>query len=183
MCQPKPVSMEETSSFSSLRIVRDRAHSLPGWNFQYPQIASIITGLLEDQTINPPFLRFDCRHNKHIGTGPIHHTPRKPSMRGRTCSYPPVEKAPEIDRLHLGENASVWRAPLWLRLWKYGFRSVELKISIGNVFFSGKIQGLLLGGEHWGMVSLCVPWDVLFQMAMKRNFFSYLATPLRQNIL
>ena len=98
----KPVSMEETSSFSSLISVRDRAHSLPGWNFQYPQIASIITGLLQDQTINPPFLRFDSRHNKHIGTGPIHHTPRKPSMRGRTCSYPPVEKAPEIDRLHLG---------------------------------------------------------------------------------
>ena len=49
-------------------------------------------------------------------------------MRGRACSYPPVEKAPERDRLHLGENASVWRAPLCLRLWKYVFRSVELKM-------------------------------------------------------
>ena len=98
----KPVSMEETSSFSSLRIVRDRAHSLPGWNFQYPQTACIITGLLEDQKIDPPFLPYDCRHNKHTGTGPRHHTPRKHSMRGSTCSYLPVEKAPEIDRLHLG---------------------------------------------------------------------------------
>ncbi len=98
----KPVSMEETSSFSSLMSVRDRAHSLPGGNFQYPQIVGIITGLLEDQTIDPPFLPFDCRQNKHTGTGPRHHTPRKHSMRGWTCSYPPVEKAPEIDRLHLG---------------------------------------------------------------------------------
>ena len=48
-------------------------------------------------------------------------------MSGRACSYPPVEKAPETDRIHLGLKASVWRAPLWLRLWKYGFRSVELK--------------------------------------------------------
>ena len=29
----------------------------------------------------------------------------------------------------------------------------------------------MLGGEHWGMVSLFVPWDVWFQMAMKRNSF------------
>ena len=29
----------------------------------------------------------------------------------------------------------------------------------------------MLGGEHWGMVSLFVPWDVLFQMAMKHNSF------------
>ena len=98
----KPVSMEETSSFSSLRIVRDRAHSLPGWNFQYPHIAGIITALLQDQTIDPPFLPYDCRHSKHTGTGPRHHTPSKHSMRGRACSYPPVEKAPERDRLHLG---------------------------------------------------------------------------------
>ena len=100
--QPKPVSLEYTSSFSSLRMVRNRAHSLPGWNFQYPQTAGIITGLLEDQTIDPPFLPYDCGHNKHTGPGPRHHTPRKPSMRGRACTYPPVEKAPEIDRLHLG---------------------------------------------------------------------------------
>ena len=40
---------------------------------------------------------------------------------------------------------------------------------MGNVFFRGSIQGLLLGGEHWGMVSLFVPRDVLFQMAMKHN--------------
>ena len=53
VCQPKPVSMEETSSFSSLRSVRDRAHSLPGGNFQYPHIAGIITALLEDQIIVP----------------------------------------------------------------------------------------------------------------------------------
>ena len=33
--------------------VRDRAHSLPGWNFQYPHIAGIITALLEDQIIVP----------------------------------------------------------------------------------------------------------------------------------
>jgi len=83
-------------------IVRDRAHSLPGWNVQYPQMAGIIPGLLEDQTIDPPFLPSDCRHNKPTGTGPRHHTPRKLSMRGRACSYPPVEKAAEIDRLPLG---------------------------------------------------------------------------------
>ena len=29
----------------------------------------------------------------------------------------------------------------------------------------------MLGGEHWGMVSLFVPWDVLFQMAKKQNSF------------
>ena len=138
--------MEETSSFSSLMSVRDRAHSLPGGNFQYPHIAGIITGLLEDQTIDPPFLSFHCRHNKHIGTGPIHHTPRKPSMRGRTCSYPPVEKAPEIDRIHLGLKASVWRAPLWLRLWKYGFRSVELKLPHWECL----LQGFHPGPQAWG---------------------------------
>jgi hypothetical protein len=33
------------------------------------------------------------------------------------------------------------------------------------------MQGLMLGGEHWGMVSLFVPWDVLFQTAMKHNLF------------
>ena len=98
----KPVSMEYTSSFSSLRIVRDRAHSLPGGNFQYPQTAGIITGFLEDQTIDPPFLPYDCGHKKHTGTGPMHHTPRKHAMRGWACSYPPVEMPPEIDRLHLG---------------------------------------------------------------------------------
>ena len=59
--------------------------------------------------------------------------------------------------------ASVWRAPLWLRLWKYAFRSVELKCPIGNVFFRGYIQGL--------MDFLFVPQDVLFQMAMKHNSF------------
>ena len=80
--------------------VRDRAHSLPGGNFQYPHIAGIITGLMEDQTIDPPFLPYDCRHNKHTGARPTHHTPRKHSMRGRACSYPPVEKAPEIDQIH-----------------------------------------------------------------------------------
>ena len=96
------VYMEETSSFSSLMSVRDRAHSLPGWNFQYAPIAGIITGLLEVQTSDPPFLPSDCRHNKHTGARPTHHTPRKYSMRGRACSYPPVEKAPERDRLHLG---------------------------------------------------------------------------------
>ena len=47
------VYMEETSSFSSLRMVRNRAHSLPGGNFQYPHIAGIITALLEDQIIVP----------------------------------------------------------------------------------------------------------------------------------
>ena len=35
----------------------------------------------------------------------------------------------------------------------------------------GYIQGLTLGGEHWGMVSLFVQQDVLFQMAMKHNSF------------
>jgi len=94
--------MEYTSSFSSLMSVRDRAHSLPGWDFQYPQIAGIITGLLEDQTIDPPFLPYDCGDNNHTGTRPKQYTASKPSMRGRACSYPPVEKAPEIDRLHLG---------------------------------------------------------------------------------
>jgi len=29
----------------------------------------------------------------------------------------------------------------------------------------------MLGGEHWGMVSLFVHWDVLFQMSMKHNSF------------
>ena len=33
--------------------VRDRAHSLPGGNFQFPHIAGIITALLEDQIIVP----------------------------------------------------------------------------------------------------------------------------------
>ena len=33
--------------------VRDRAHSLPGGNFQYPHIAGIITALLEDRIIVP----------------------------------------------------------------------------------------------------------------------------------
>ena len=118
-------------------MVRNRAHSLPGGNFQYPQTAGIITGLLQEQTIDTPFLPYDCRHNKHTGTGPRHHTPRKHSRRGRACSYPPVEKAPEIDRLHLGRNASVWRAPLWLRLWKYGFRSVERKMPHGECLRQG----------------------------------------------
>ena len=45
------------------------------------------------------------------------------------------------------------------------------KCPIGNVFFRGYIQGLTLGGEHWGMASLFVPWDVLFQMALKHNSF------------
>ena len=58
-------------------------------------------------------------------------------MSGRACSYPPVEKAPEIDRIHLGLKASVWRAPLWLRLWKYGFRSVELKMPHWESLFEG----------------------------------------------
>ena len=40
---------------------------------------------------------------------------------------------------------------------------------MGNVFVKGYIQGLMLGGEHWGMDCLFVPWDVLFQMAMKHN--------------
>ena len=106
VCQQKPVSMEYISSFSSLMSVPDRAHSLPGGNFQYPQMSGIITGLLEVQTIDPPFLPSDCRHNKPTGTGPRHHTPRKLSMRGRACSYPPVENAPEIDRLHLCSQGS-----------------------------------------------------------------------------
>jgi len=29
----------------------------------------------------------------------------------------------------------------------------------------------MLGGEHWGMVSLFVHWDVLLQTAMKHNLF------------
>ena len=29
----------------------------------------------------------------------------------------------------------------------------------------------MLGGEHWGMVSLCVPRDVLFLTSMKHNSF------------
>jgi len=45
------------------------------------------------------------------------------------------------------------------------------KWTIGNVFLRGSIQGLLLGGEHWGMVSFFVPWDILFQMALKHNSF------------
>jgi len=52
------------------------------------------------------------------------------------------------------------------------------KCPIGNDFFRGDIHGLLLGGEHWGMVSLFVPWDVLFQMAMKHNsFFTWRNSP------
>ena len=125
--------------------VRGRAHSLPGWNFQYPHIAGIITGLLEDQTIDPPLLPYACRYNKHTGPGPRHHIPGKHSMRGRACPYPPVEKAPDIDRLHLGENASVWRAPLWLRLWKYGFSSVELK----SPHWECLLQGLHPGPHAW----------------------------------
>ena len=66
-------------------------------------------------------------------------------MRGRACSYPPVEKAPERDRLHLGENASVWRAPLWLRLWKYVFRCVELKMPHWECL----LQGLHPGPHAW----------------------------------
>jgi len=42
-------------------------------------------------------------------------------------------------------------------------------IPIGTVFFRGYIQGLMLGGEHWGMDSFFVPWDVLIQMAMKHS--------------
>ena len=70
-CQPKPVSMELTSSFSSLMTVRDRAHSVPGGNFQYPQTACIITGLLEDQAIDPPFLLLivDTTHILSLATG------------------------------------------------------------------------------------------------------------------
>ena len=125
--------------------VRDRAHSLPGWNFQDPPIAGIITGLMEVQTIDPLLLPYDCRHSKHTGTGPRHHTPSKPSMRGRACAYPPVEQAPEIVRLHLGKNASVWRAPLWLSLWKCGFRSVELKMPHWEYL----LQGLHPGPHAW----------------------------------
>ena len=102
VCQPKQVSMEETSSFSSLRSVRDRAHSLPGWNFQYPRNCRHHHRAPEDPTFDPPFLPYACRHNKHTGTGPRRHTPSKHSMRRRACFYPPVEKAPEIDRLPLG---------------------------------------------------------------------------------
>jgi len=29
----------------------------------------------------------------------------------------------------------------------------------------------MLGGEHWGMDSFFVPWDVLFQIAMSHNFY------------
>jgi len=102
VCQPKPVPLECISSFSSLMIVSVRAHSLPGGNFQNPQNAGIITCPLEVQTIDPPFLPYAFRHSKHTGTGPSHHTPSKHSMRGRACSYPPVEKAPEMYWLHLG---------------------------------------------------------------------------------
>ena len=125
--------------------VRDRAHSLPGGTFQYPQIAGIIPGLLEDQTIDPPLLPYACRYNKHTGPGPRHHIPGKHSMRGRACPYPPVEKSPEIDRLHLGYNASVWRVPLWFRIWKYGFSSVELK----SPHWECLLQGLHPGPHAW----------------------------------
>ena len=70
--------------------------------FNTLEIAGITTGLLEDPTFDPPFLPYACRHNKHTGSGPRRHTPSKHSMRRRACFYPPVEKAPEIDRLPLG---------------------------------------------------------------------------------
>ena len=66
-------------------------------------------------------------------------------MRGRACAFPPVEKAPEIFRLHLGYNASVWRAPLWLRLWKYGFRSVQLQMPHWQCL----LQGFHPGPPAW----------------------------------
>jgi len=47
---------------------------------------------MEDQTIDTPFLPFDCRHNKPTGTGPMHHNPRKHSMRGRASAYPPGKR-------------------------------------------------------------------------------------------
>ena len=126
---------------------------------------------MESHTIDPPFLPYNCRHNKHTGTGPRHHTPSKHSMRGRACAYPPVEQAPEIVRLHLGKNASVWRAPLWLRLWKYGFRSVELKVPHWECLLQGFHPGPPAWGEHWGMVALFVHREVLFHIAMKHNSF------------
>ena len=47
----------------------------------------------------------------------------------------------------------------------YGNMDSELwswKCPIGNVFFRVYIQGLMLGAEHWGMVSLFVHWAVFF---------------------
>ena len=48
---------------------------------------------------------------------------------------------------------------MWFQLWRYIFRSVELIFPLENVYFSGYIDGLMLGGKHWGMVSLFVHWD------------------------
>ena len=48
------------------------------------------------------------------------------------------------------------------------------KCPIGNGSIRCYMQGLMPGGEHWGMVSLFVHRDVLFQMAMKhKSFFTW----------
>ena len=45
---------------------------------------------------------------------------------------------------------------------------------MGNVFVKGYIQGLMLGGEHWGMVSLLVPWEVFFPNGREAQFFFHM---------
>ena len=45
------------------------------------------------------------------------------------------------------------------------------KCPIGNGSIRCYMQGLMPGGEHWGMVSLFVHRDILFQMAMKHTSF------------
>jgi len=149
-------------------------HSAPfsrHWICRY-RISSTLRGNpqkppLEELRRVPPSVPYNCGHHKQAGRGPSQHTNSLHPKRGRACAYTYVDNTPEIfqysSRLKwlffggLAYDFSYWN--VYSEAWSCNF-------PLCNIFLSGAIEGLLLCWWQWGIDSLLVLWDAVFQMAI-----------------
>lgn len=89
-----------SSSFSRPSICRARIPCPPRVNPQDPTLEALTTGFMVDDKGEPPFLPYNCGHNKHVSTGPSHHTTSQHPKRERAWSYQPVENPPDLSRFN-----------------------------------------------------------------------------------
>ena len=94
-------SLEHSSSFSRPTIVRDRAHSHPGGNPQYPPWRPH-HGAPGGSDEWPPSLPYYRGDDKQLDTGLRHQTTSQHPKRGMAFASPPVKNPPEIYQFHLG---------------------------------------------------------------------------------
>lgn len=162
--------LEHSSSITTPKIVWEWLTSHVRGNSQYPPLEDLTTWLREDQKRDPLSNIYNW-HQKNAGTVPSHNTTRGHPKRGRSCEYPSVEN----QRIY--PIFTLWYISFVLDSFHEVF-SIDMYIQKGgaviyplDIFFRSDIKVLLLGWMRWGMVSMFVLWEYVFQMAMRQESF------------